>query len=183
MEKLWTWESKPVSAETLEKKEGGESMREDNDLLRKSVDAMARALALYHAIFAREAKAMLGKDQGDALVEKVVQQFGQERGRRIREEALSVGDELNLKALNAHYDLPLAYAWESEKQKNGSDVTFCPMADEWKRSGMAEEGKLYCAVDFAIAEGFSPDLHFSRSSSLMNGDSCCFHRYSEGLKK
>ena len=158
-------------------------MREDDDLLRKSVDAMARALALYHAIFAREAIAMLGKDQATALVENVVEKFGRERGRRIREEALLAGDALDLHGLNAHYDLPLASAWAAVRRETGSDVSFCPMADEWKRIGMTEEGKLYCAVDFAIAEGFSPDLHFSRHSSLMDDEPCCCHRYSRKPEK
>ena len=156
---------------------------EDETLLRKSVDAMARALALYHGIFAREAVGMLGQEKGTVLVENVVRQFGLERGRRVREQALAAGDALDLKGMNEHYDLPLAYAWDALKQENGSDVSFCPMADEWKRNGMVEEGKLYCAVDYAIAEGFSPDLHFSRSSSLMHEDSCCCHRYSNGFEK
>lgn len=75
-------------------------MREDDALLRKSVDAMARALALYHGIFAREAVGMLGQEKGTALVENVVRQFGLERGRRVREQALAAGDALDLKGMD-----------------------------------------------------------------------------------
>ena len=75
---------------------------EDETLLRKSVDAMARALALYHGIFAREAVGMLGQEKGTALVENVVRQFGLERGRRVREQALAAGDALDLKGMNEH---------------------------------------------------------------------------------
>ncbi len=155
------------------------SMRENSEVLRKSVDDMARALAHFHGIFVQESVAVLGESEGKKLVERVVARFGEERGRRIREEVLRHVRELTHETLAEHYDLPLHFAWKAIKRENGSDITYCPMCEEWKEKGMVEEGELYCAIDFAIARGFSENLTFSRSATLMQGDSCCCHRYGE----
>ena len=144
---------------------------------KENVETMARALAMYHAIFAREAMGMLGEEQGTELVRKVVAGFGRERGKRIRESSDAKGEAPTLASMNANYDLPLSAAWESFKFDDGSDVTYCPMCEEWKKMGMVKEGKLYCAVDAAMAEGYSDSLVFSRLCTLMDGDNCCRHRY------
>lgn len=150
-----------------------------DERLKQSVEAMARALARYHAIFAAEAIEALGAERGTKLVEKVVARFGRERGENIREKVLEKGLPLTLKTMNENYDLPLMAAWEAAAFPDGSDITFCPMGDEWKRTGMVEEGKLYCAVDAALAAGFSDDLEFKRLCTLMDGAECCRHRYSD----
>lgn len=156
-----------------------EERRENSDALRKSVDDMARALAHFHGIFVQESVAVLGESEGRKLVERVVARFGEERGRRIREEVLRHGKELTHETLAEHYDLPVRFAWKATPRANGSDITYCPMCEEWKEKGMVEEGELYCAIDFAIARGFSENLVFSRSTTLLKGDSCCCHRYEE----
>lgn len=149
-----------------------------NDEMKRNIDTMARTLARYHAIFAAEAMVALGEERGKELVEKVVERFGRERGEKVRERAIAKGEPLTLETLNSNYDLPLSAAWESVKFEDGSDITYCPMCEEWKESGMVKEGKLYCAVDAAMAEGFSDDLKFSRLCTLMDGAECCRHRYS-----
>ena len=145
--------------------------------LKVNMEIMARALATYHAIFANEAMGMLGEEKGTELVKKVVDRFGRERGKRIREKSDAKGEAPSLASMSQNYDLPLSAAWESVKFDDGSDITYCPMHEEWKKMNMIKEGKLYCAVDVAIAEGYSENLVFSRECSLMDGDSCCRHRY------
>jgi predicted ArsR family transcriptional regulator len=145
--------------------------------IKKNIEIMARALAMYHVIFANEAMDMLGEEKGTELVKKVVARFGRERGKKIRERTDAKGEVPTLAAMGANYDLPLFAAWESVKFSDGSDITYCPMHEEWKKMNMIKEGKLYCAVDAAIAEGYSDILVFSRECSLMDGDNCCRHRY------
>ena len=142
-----------------------------------NVEAMARALAMYHAIFADEAKGMLGEERGTELVGKVVARFGRERGKRIRESSDSKGEAPTLASMVKNYDLPLSAAWESVKYEDGSDITYCPMYEEWKKMDMIKEGKHYCAVDAAMVEGYSDNLVFRRECTLMDGDDCCRHRY------
>jgi predicted ArsR family transcriptional regulator len=148
-----------------------------SDELKNGVELMARALAMYHAIFANEAIDMLGEDKGTELVKKVVARFGRERGKKIREASDAKGQTPTLASMSSNYDLPLSAAWESVKYEDGSDITYCPMREEWVKMEMTKEGKLYCAVDAAMAEGYSDDLVFLRLCTLMDGDSCCRHRY------
>jgi len=150
--------------------------------LKVSVEVMARGLAMYHAIFANEAVDMLGEEQGTELVGRVVARFGRERGKRIRECSDAKGEAPTLASMNKNYDLPLSAAWESVKFEDGSDITYCPMCEEWKKMGMIKEGKLYCAVDAAMAEGYSDRLVFRRECTLMDGDACCRHRYKSKTK-
>ena len=145
--------------------------------LKENVEIMARALAAYHAFFANEAIDMLGEEKGTELVKKVVARFGRERGKRIREKTDAKGEAPTLASMSANYDLPLSVAWEMVKFEDGSDITYCPMYEEWEKMNMTKEGKLYCAVDAAMAEGYSDNLVFSRLCTLMEGDNCCRHRY------
>ena len=145
--------------------------------LKEKIEIMARALAAYHAFFANEAIDMLGEEKGTELVKKVVARFGRERGKRIREKTEAKGEAPTLASMSANYDLPLSVAWEMVNFEDGSDITYCPMHEEWEKMNMIKEGKLYCAVDAAMAEGYSDNLVFSRLCTLMEGDNCCRHRY------
>ena len=148
-----------------------------SEKLKESVEAMARAIAAYHATFANEAIKMLGEEKGTELVKKAVARFGKERGKKIREKSDAKGEAPTLASLNANYDLPLHVAWEMVKFEDGSDITYCPMYEEWKKMDMVKEGELYCGVDVAIVEGYSSNLVFSRLCSLIEGSDCCRHRY------
>ena len=147
------------------------------ELLKENIEIMARALAAYHAIFANEVIDALGEEKGTELVKKVVTRFGRERGKKIREKSDAKGEAPTLASMNANYDLPLSMAWEMVKFEDGSDITYCPMYEEWEKMGMLKEGKFYCDVDTAIAEGYSENLVFSRLCTIMEGDDCCRHRY------
>ncbi|MFQ5980754.1 MAG: L-2-amino-thiazoline-4-carboxylic acid hydrolase [Candidatus Heimdallarchaeota archaeon] len=58
--------------------------------------------------------------------------------------------------------------------------TMCPIAEAFQSIGRQQEGLLFmCSEDPAIVEGFNPDIEFQRTKTLMNGDDCCNHRYSQ----
>lgn len=57
-------------------------------------------------------------------------------------------------------------------------VTKCPFVDMAKDLGMEEWGyQFYCMSDYAIVEGFNPDIEFTRTKTLMQGHECCDHAY------
>jgi len=53
-------------------------------------------------------------------------------------------------------------------------VTKCLHAETFKRLNAATIGrKLICDGDFAVTEGFNPEIKFTRRKLLMSGDDCC----------
>jgi hypothetical protein len=58
------------------------------------------------------------------------------------------------------------------------DVTRCRYAEMYARLGLADLGPiLSCSRDAAMIEGFNPDLHFTRTQTLMDGAPHCDFRY------
>lgn len=55
----------------------------------------------------------------------------------------------------------------------------CPAHDLVKRTGEFEWGyRIFCSVDPFMVKGFNPDIKFSMTKTLMQGDGYCNHRYS-----
>ncbi|MFW9849360.1 MAG: L-2-amino-thiazoline-4-carboxylic acid hydrolase [Candidatus Thorarchaeota archaeon] len=58
--------------------------------------------------------------------------------------------------------------------------TKCPHADAYRTIGRKEYGLLFkCSEDPPIVSGINPTVRFQRTKSLMNGDDCCDHHYSD----
>jgi hypothetical protein len=69
-----------------------------------------------------------------------------------------------------------------ERSEDGIKIrcTKCPHADTYLSIGQKEYGLLFkCSEDPPIVLGVSPNIRFSRTKSLMNGDDCCNHHYSD----
>jgi len=59
------------------------------------------------------------------------------------------------------------------------NVTRCQYAEYFKSLGLPELGALFhCSRDFAMVEGFSPDLKLERTQTIMQGASHCDFRFS-----
>ncbi len=57
-------------------------------------------------------------------------------------------------------------------------VTKCLFADEMAKRDARDIGDaFYCAYDFGFCQGLNPDMVFTRTKTLMNGDDCCNHTY------
>jgi predicted ArsR family transcriptional regulator len=53
-------------------------------------------------------------------------------------------------------------------------VTRCAHADVFQRFNAADVGmKMICMGDYAVVEGFNPEIRFKRPKTLMAGDECC----------
>ena len=56
--------------------------------------------------------------------------------------------------------------------------TACPWARLYRNLGGADWGhRLYCAVDEDLVGGFNPQIGFTRTKTLMEGDEYCDHFY------
>lgn len=57
-------------------------------------------------------------------------------------------------------------------------VTGCLFAEEMRKLGSSDIGfAFYCAYDYGFCAGLNPDIRFSRTKTLMEGDDCCNHTY------
>ena len=53
-------------------------------------------------------------------------------------------------------------------------VTRCAHAENFLRFNAADVGvKMICMGDYAVVEGFNPEIRFRRPKTLMGGDECC----------
>ncbi|MHA1576189.1 MAG: L-2-amino-thiazoline-4-carboxylic acid hydrolase [Candidatus Thorarchaeota archaeon] len=69
-----------------------------------------------------------------------------------------------------------------ERKEDGIQIhcTKCPIADAYLSIGRKEQGLLFqCSEDHHIVAGGYPTLEFKRTKTLMNGDDCCDHLYSD----
>lgn len=58
------------------------------------------------------------------------------------------------------------------------NVTRCRYAELYKEMGIAHLGTiLSCNRDYALIEGFNPDIVLERTQTIMEGDSCCDLRF------
>jgi hypothetical protein len=57
-------------------------------------------------------------------------------------------------------------------------VTQCLFADEMRELSAADIGfAFYCSYDYGFCKGLNPDIKFTRTQTLMQGDRCCDHTY------
>jgi hypothetical protein len=67
---------------------------------------------------------------------------------------------------------------EQSAERLSFNVVRCRYAELYRALGMAELGSsLSCQRDFALAEGFSPDIELERTQTLMEGAPFCDFRF------
>jgi len=58
------------------------------------------------------------------------------------------------------------------------DVTYCGYAKMYERLGIKEQGFLLsCCRDFALMDGFNPEIELIRTKTIMEGADMCDFRY------
>ncbi|MGD9210015.1 MAG: L-2-amino-thiazoline-4-carboxylic acid hydrolase [Desulfobacteraceae bacterium] len=76
------------------------------------------------------------------------------------------------------------FTYENHDQCYQLHVTKCPIADAAKAMNLEKWGFIfYCMGDEAICEGYNPDIRFTRTKTLMEGDAYCNHCYSYHTRK
>lgn len=136
--------------------------------------------ALLFGWIARAVMEQVGEGKGETVLRKAVQQYGNERGRRMALRASANRHPLTM----ANY---LAYSeWRStpgnahdmqiiEKTPDARvQVRKCPWYGAWKENGLIPYGRIYCLeIDKALAQGFNPDLHLDVNATQPNGADHC----------
>ncbi len=145
--------------------------------VRDIVDKMARTQALLYHFISREVVAEFGS-KGEAAVRRAIHQYGDKRGKKIREEVMAQGLPLTVENLSKFYDLPLPIAWVSEKIRREENylekkVTYCPFAEEWKALGSEKLGLIYCEQDLSMRKGYNADLDLQQFTNVLQGDAHC----------
>jgi hypothetical protein len=126
-------------------------------------------------------QAELGEERANALVRRalgdIYRRYGEEFWRAKNEKNLG---KVMATAFTAYArEDALDYRVIEQSQDTFEiDVTGCRYAEFYKELGEPELGfLLICSADFHAAEGFGPDIKFSRTQTIMQGASHCDFRY------
>jgi len=143
-------------------------------LTRREIEA--RIVAPMLEAFAAE----VGNERALEIVRKVILQIAREQGAQLAEqaggctlahftaalEAWKKGDAMEMEVLEQN-DRRLAF-----------NVTRCGYADMYCKLGITELGKiLSCGRDFALIEGFNPEISLIRTQTILDGAPYCDFRY------
>ena len=122
----------------------------------------------------------LGRDQALAKVRRIVQDKARQSGTQLAE--IMGGNTLahfaeSLKLWSRDNALEMEII-EQTDQTLAFNVTRCRYAEMYQRLGLAEFGfDLSCDRDFALAQGFNPNLTLNRTKTIMSGEQVCDFRY------
>jgi L-2-amino-thiazoline-4-carboxylic acid hydrolase len=123
----------------------------------------------------------LGPEKGEALIQKAVESFGRERGKRIAKTVQNQGKPLSLRNWLIYTDIsPDNFSAKPSLPKGDlraevSSCTFYNSAEKW---GLGEYAKLYCKyADYAILDGYNPDVKLVLEQRQKTGKDHCLFRY------
>ena len=121
-----------------------------------------------------------GEERGLEIVEEVIVSLAKESGEMLR--TFVGGDSLEDFAkgmpLWSQDDAVMYDLVEITPEKIAMNVTRCRYAEMYKELGMADLGfTLSCARDFAMVEGFNPEIKLERTQTLMEGADHCDFRF------
>jgi nitroreductase/predicted hydrocarbon binding protein len=135
--------------------------------------ALRRAALLYHS-FAQTLLEEHGKEKGEELIRKAIDEYGAIIGGEARKKAQHKG--LSLTPENFASDLP-DIAWETETIiVDGEErvrVHNCPLASEWHEWSDPQMARLYCYVDQAKIKAYNPDYECIHIKNILDGDPYC----------
>lgn len=138
--------------------------------------------AILFALFSKYAICTCGEDGKQAILEGITT-YGNERGARMAQNAISHGDELNLISNQAYGEWKPDYSGQMEFGSLQGEPTFqtyiskCAWCDAWEQHDLLAYGKLYCVnIDNAVFQGFRSDYECTPISTAMSwgGTRCEF---------
>lgn len=123
----------------------------------------------------------LGPEEGEALIKLAVESFGRERGKRIAEVVQHKGKPLSLANWLVYTDIsPENFAAkpsipDGDLEAIVGNCVFYNAAEKW---GLGEYAKLYCKyADYAILDGYNPDVKLLLDQRQKTGKDHCVFRY------
>jgi hypothetical protein len=122
-----------------------------------------------------------GETRGLQIVEEVIVSLAKESGELLREFVGGNGLEDFAKGMSlwSQDDAVTFDIGEMTGEKITMNVTRCRYAEMYRELGIADLGfTLSCARDFAMVEGFNPEIRLERTQTLMEGADHCDFRFS-----
>ena len=122
----------------------------------------------------------LGEEKALSIVKNVIENLAREAGRDLAEwvGGNGLGEfEKGLELWTRDNALEIEVLERSDT-RFCMNVTKCRYAEMYKELGVSELGKvLSCTRDFALIEGFNPDITLTRTQTIMEGAGFCDFRY------
>ncbi len=126
-------------------------------------------------------QAELGEERANALVRRALGDIYRHLGEEFRRTKNQKNLGNSMASAFAAYARDDALDYKVIEQSQDAfefDVTGCRYAEFYKELGEPELGfLLVCSADFPMAEGFGPDIKFTRTQTIMQGASHCDFRY------
>lgn len=135
--------------------------------------------ALVFAFTARALFSHVEKETAEAILQRAVISYGNERGRRMAARARRNGHPLTMANYLAYgeWALPrgeMQYRFLAKTPHARIAITQCPWHRIWQEEGLAGFGPYFCReIDRALVQGFNPDLRLEIRSVLTLGGNCC----------
>jgi predicted ArsR family transcriptional regulator len=124
--------------------------------------------------------AEFGRDRVVAIVREVIVQVAQEQGREL---AARMGGDSLTEFARALDDWKKGDAYrmdvlEQSAERLDFNVTRCRYAEMYRALGIPELGALLsCNRDFALIQGFNPEVALTRTQTIMEGATHCDFRF------
>ena len=123
--------------------------------------------------------AELGQERTLAILRQVIGDLARQGGAEL---ARSVGEQILVAFPDARSLERKRRPGDRADRKSAERLSFnvvrCRYAEMYHALGLAELGaSLSCQRDFALAEGFSPEIRLVRTQTLMQGASFCDFRF------
>ena len=122
----------------------------------------------------------MGRDAALEVVRRVITELARDGGSdlaaRLGDASLSTfAQALDLWREGGALEIDLL---EQTPERLSFNVTRCRYAELYKALGLADlGGSLSCQRDFALIEGFNPDIRLERTQTIMEGASHCDFRF------
>jgi predicted ArsR family transcriptional regulator len=146
----------------------------------KEKEVYERVVGDMYAEIGRILKVMKGRF-GEEAYDALVKANGEHIRQHWREKAENHGDNSIESLIKLLWEtLPPKFEWTMEKTDAGVQMkcTKCPIAERALGLGVGEQYYYQsCKGDWSIVEGFNPNIGFTMTKTLMQGDDCCNHFY------
>lgn len=137
--------------------------------------------ARFSKMFAQIAKQVVDEygDQGELVIMRAVQRFGNKRGEGIAQRARTNGLENSVENYLTNYDMGRSDLFEIEtvNKENEIEQTFtrCPFGQQWAEDDMGKYGILYCnVIDPSIAKGYNENFEVVHDQFVLREGQCHF---------
>ena len=123
----------------------------------------------------------LGEEEGKALIRKAVEYFGRQRGGRIAETVKQLGKPLSFKNWLTYTDIDsgnFPFKATIDNHDLVAKVGACSFVTAAEKWGLGEYAAIYCKyADFAILDGYNPDIKLVLEQRQKSGQNHCLFRY------